>query len=154
MLSTIASSMMTVVGVTFSMVLVTLALASSQYTSRILRTFMRDRVTQSVLGIFSGIFAYCLIVLRTIRGGDEGEFVPMLAVAVAVVMAIAGISILIYFLHHIASSIQASRMALQNFIQAIQSSAAPLRSSIFPIQPITPLQRGDMAAGMSCVRDI
>jgi uncharacterized membrane protein len=72
MLSTIAGSMMTVVGVTFSMTLVTLALASSQYTSRILRNFMRDRVTQVVLGIFAGIFTYCLIVLRTIRGGDEG----------------------------------------------------------------------------------
>jgi uncharacterized membrane protein len=108
MLSTIAGSMMTVVGVTFSMVLVTLALASSQYTSRILRNFMRDRATQVVLGIFAGVFTYCLIVLRTIRGGDEGEFVPTLAVAFGVVLAIGGISVLIFFIHHIASSIQAS----------------------------------------------
>lgn len=71
MLSTIAGSMMTVVGVTFSMTLLTLALASSQYTSRVLRNFMRNRITQIVLGIFAGIFTYCLIVLRTIRGGDE-----------------------------------------------------------------------------------
>ena len=75
MLSTIAGSMMTVMGITFSMTLVALALASSQYSSRILRNFMRDRVTQVVLGIFAGIFTYCLIVLRTIRGGDEGEVV-------------------------------------------------------------------------------
>ena len=108
MLSTIAGSMMTVVGVTFSMTLVTLALASSQYTSRILRNFMRDRVTQVVLGIFAGIFTYCLIVLRTIRGGDEGGFVPSLAVSFAVVLAIGGIGVLIFFIHHIASSIQAS----------------------------------------------
>ena len=108
MLSTIAGSMMTVVGVTFSMTLVTLALASSQYTSRILRNFMRDRVTQVVLGIFTGIFAYCLIVLRTIRSGDEGGFVPSLAVFFAVVLAIGGIGVLIFFIHHIASSIQAS----------------------------------------------
>src|SRR5690242_3249928 len=66
MLSTIASSMMTVVGVTFSMTLVTLALASSQYTSRVLGSFMRSRTTQAVLGIFAGIFTYCLIVLRVI----------------------------------------------------------------------------------------
>ena len=72
--------MMTVVGVTFSMVLVTLALASSQYTSRILRNFMRDRVTQVVLGIFAGVFTYCLIVLRTIRGGDAAGYIPSLAV--------------------------------------------------------------------------
>jgi uncharacterized membrane protein len=110
MLSTIAGSMMTVVGVTFSMTLVTLALASSQYTSRILRNFMRDRVTQVVLGIFAGIFTYCLIVLRTIRGGDEGGFVPSLAVFFGVVLSIGGIGILIFFIHHIASSIQASSL--------------------------------------------
>jgi uncharacterized membrane protein len=108
MLSTIAGSMMTVVGVTFSMILVTLALASSQYTSRILRNFMRDRATQIVLGVFAGIFTYCLIVLRTIRSGDEGGFVPSLAVAFGVMLAIGGISALIFFIHHIASSIQAS----------------------------------------------
>jgi uncharacterized membrane protein len=110
MLSTIAGSMMTVVGVTFSMTLVTLALASSQYTSRILRNFMRDHVTQIVLGIFAGVFTYCLIVLRTIRGGDEGAFVPNFAVSVGVVMAIGGIGVLIFFIHHIASSIQASKI--------------------------------------------
>ena len=108
MLSTVAGSMMTVVGVTFSMILVTLALASSQYTSRILRNVMRDRVTQVVLGIFAGIFTYCLIVLRTVRGGDEGAFVPALSVAISVLLAIGGIGSLIFFIHHIASSIQAS----------------------------------------------
>jgi uncharacterized membrane protein len=108
MLATIAGSMMTVVGVTFSMTLVTLALASSQYTSRILRNFMSDRVTQVVLGIFAGIFTYCLIVLRTIRGDDGGGFVPSLSVAFSVVLAIGGIGTLIFFIHHIASSIQAS----------------------------------------------
>jgi len=94
MLSTIAGSMMTVVGVTFSMTLVTLALASSQYTSRILRNFIGDRITQVVLGIFAGIFAYCLIVLRTIRSGDAGGFVPSLAVFFAVVLAMGGIGVL------------------------------------------------------------
>lgn len=108
MLSTIAGSMMTVVGVTFSMTLVVLALASSQYTSRILRNFMRDRITQVVLGIFAGIYVYCLIVLRTIRSTDEGHFIPSLSVLVGVVLAIGGISVLIFFIHHIASSIQAS----------------------------------------------
>ena len=108
MMSTIAGSMMTVVGVTFSMILVVLALASSQYTSRILRNFMRSRVTQVVLGIFAGIFTYCLIVLRTIRGGDEGAFVPSLAVFFGFVLALGGVGALMFFIHHIASSIQAS----------------------------------------------
>ncbi|MGA9534816.1 MAG: DUF2254 domain-containing protein [Desulfobacterales bacterium] len=108
MLSTIAGSMMTVAGVTFSMTLVTLTLASSQYTSRILRNFMRDRVTQVVLGIFTGIFIYCLVVLRTIRGGEESGFIPNLAVFFSVVLAMGGIGVLIFFIHHIAASIQAS----------------------------------------------
>jgi uncharacterized membrane protein len=109
MLSTIAGSMMTVVGITFSMTLMTLMLASSQYTSRILRNFIRDRVTQVVLGIFAGNFTYCLIVLRTIRSsGAEAEFVPRLAVFFGIVFAIGGIGALIFFIHHIASSIQAS----------------------------------------------
>jgi uncharacterized membrane protein len=107
MLSTIAASMMTVVGVTFSMTLVTLALASSQYTSRILRNFMSDRITQVALGVFGGIYIYCLIVLRTIRGGEE-TFIPSLAVFFGVVLAMGGIVVLIVFIHHIAASIQAS----------------------------------------------
>ena len=106
-LSTLAGSMMTVMGITFSMTLLALTLASSQYTSRILRNFMRSRVTQVTLGIFAGIFVYCLIVLRTIHGG-EAEFVPSLAVFFAFVMAISGVGVLIFFIHHIASSIQAS----------------------------------------------
>jgi len=108
MMSTIAGSMMTVVGVTFSMILVVLAMASSQYTSRILRNFMSSRVTQVVLGIFAGIFTYSLIVLRTIRGGDEGAFVPNLAVFFGFVLALGGVGTLMFFIHHIASSIQAS----------------------------------------------
>jgi len=109
-LSTIAGSMITVVGVTFSMTLVTLALASSQYTSRILRTFIRDRVTQVVLGVFAGIFTYCLIVLRSIRGGEETGFIASLAMSFGIVLAIGGIGTLIYFIHHIATSIQASSL--------------------------------------------
>ncbi|MBN2040380.1 MAG: DUF2254 domain-containing protein [Spirochaetes bacterium] len=107
MLSMIAGSMMTVVGITFSMTLMTLMLASGQYTSRILRNFIRDKVTQVVLGIFSGNFTYCLIVLRTIRDGEDG-FIPSLSVFLAVVLAICSIGALIFFIHHIAITIQAS----------------------------------------------
>ncbi|WPL13566.1 hypothetical protein Thiosp_03373 [Thiorhodovibrio litoralis] len=92
----------------FSITLVALSLTSSQYSSRVIRNFMRDRVDQWVLGVFLGIFAYCLVVLRTIRGGDEGVFVPTLAVLVALILAFFGIAVLIHFIHHIATSIQAS----------------------------------------------
>lgn len=126
-LSTIAGSMMTVVGVTFSIVLVTLSLASSQYTSRILRNFMRDRVTQVVLGIFAGVFTYCLIVLRTIRGGDAAGYIPSLAVTFGVLLAISGIGALIFFIHHIAVSIQAS-----NIIASVADETLVAIDRLFP----------------------
>lgn len=107
-LTAVASSMITVAGVTFSITIVALSLASSQYTSRVLRNFMSDRANQAVLGVFLGIFVYCLVVLRTIRGGDEGAFVPSFAVFFGVILAFVGIGFLIHFIHHIASSIQAS----------------------------------------------
>lgn len=108
LLTTVAGSMITVAGVVFSITLVALSLTSSQYSSRVIRTFMRDRVNQWVLGVFLGIFAYCLVVLRTIRGGDEGAFVPALAVLTGLLLAFVGIAVLIHFIHHIATGIQAS----------------------------------------------
>ena len=110
LLTSVASSMITVAGVVFSITLVALSLAYSQYTSRVLRNFLSDRMTQSVLGVFVGIFAYCLVVLRTIRGGSEGPFVPSVAVLVGLLLGFVGIGILIYFIHHISTSIQASHI--------------------------------------------
>ncbi|MGV3484522.1 MAG: DUF2254 domain-containing protein [Planctomycetaceae bacterium] len=108
LLTAVAGSMITVAGTVFSITIVALSLTSSQYTSRVLRNFMRDRTNQAVLGVFVGIFAYCLVVLRTIRGGDEGAFVPSLAVLGGLGLAFVGTGYLIYFIHHISISIQAS----------------------------------------------
>lgn len=127
-LATIAGSMMTVIGVTFSMTLVALALASSQYTSRILRNFMGNRLTLSTLGIFAGIFAYCLIVLHTIRSGDgEVVFVPGLALFFAFLLALGGVAVLIYFIHHIATSIQAS-----SIIASVAEETLAVIDEMFP----------------------
>lgn len=129
MLSAIASSMITVAGVIFSITIVALSLASSQYTPRILRNFMSDRTNQVVLGFFVGIFAYCLIVLRTIRGEEEGLFIPSLAVAFGFVLALIGIGVLILFIHHIASSIQAS-----NVISGAATETIKAIGKLFPAQ--------------------
>lgn len=109
-LSTIAGSMATVAGVVFSITIVALTLASSQYTSRVLRNFMRDRANQVVLGVFIGVYIYCLIVLGSISM-DGTPFVPATAVLGAVALAILASGIFIFFIHHIASTIQASEMA-------------------------------------------
>ncbi len=127
LLSAIAGSMITVAGVTFSITVVTLTLASSQYTSRILRNFMRDRANQAVLGVIVGVFAYCLVVLRTIRGGDDGVFVPELAVLVAVLLAFVAIGFLIFFIHHIAASLQAT-----SIIESVTTETLEAVDRLFP----------------------
>jgi uncharacterized membrane protein len=109
-LSTIAASMITVAGVTFSITIVALTLASQQFGPRLLRNFLRDVGNQVVLGTFVSTFLYCLLVLRTVRGSDDAEFVPHLAVTVGVALAMLSLGVLIFFIHHVATSIQASRI--------------------------------------------
>lgn len=69
---------------------------------------MRDCATQVVLGIFAGVFPYCLIILRTIHGANAAGFIPSLTVTFGVVLVIGGIGALTFFIHHIARSIQTS----------------------------------------------
>ena len=106
-LSTIAGSMITIVGVVFSITIVALTLASSQFGPRLLRSFMRDLGNQIVLGTFVSTFVYCLLVLRTVRIEDGAQFVPDLSVTLGIVFALASLGVLIYFIHHVSSSIQA-----------------------------------------------
>lgn len=145
MLSAIASSMITVAGLIFSLTLATLAQVASQYTSRLLRNFMRDRTNQVVMGFFVSIFVYCLVVLRTIRGGDEGSFVPSLAVAFGLLLALVSIGMLIFFIHHIAASIQAA-----NIVAGVAAETEKLLDKVFPERlgaAATPTERTELAAG-------
>ncbi len=111
MLAVIAGSSISVAGTAFSITIVALTLASTQFSPRILRNFMRDTGNQVVLGLLVGVFAYCIIVLRTIRdGGDnpDADFVPSVAVIFGVILGLAAIGSLIYYIHHVATSIQAT----------------------------------------------
>jgi uncharacterized membrane protein len=113
LLSSIAGSMIGVAGTTFSITIAVLTLASSNYGPRLLRNFMSDTGNQVVLGTFVATFLYSLIVLRSVRASDEngGGFVPHIATTFAIFLAIASIGVLIYFFHHITSSIQVSTIA-------------------------------------------
>lgn len=107
-LGAIASSFITVTGVVFSVTIVALQLASSQFTPRVLRTFMADRPNQLVLGVFISTFVYSMLVMRTIHGGgdDYEAFVPVVATTFAGVLAIIAIGFLIYYIHHAARLLQ------------------------------------------------
>jgi uncharacterized membrane protein len=112
-LSAIAGSMVTVATTAFSITIVALQLASSQFGPRLLRSFMQDTGNQIVLGTFISTFVYSLMVLRTINGVEKDEFVPHLAVTIGLALAIASVGVLIYFIHHSASSIQADQIIKQ-----------------------------------------
>ena len=105
-LTAIAAAVITVVGVVFSIILVTLTLASTQFGPRMLRNFIRDRGTQLTLGTFVATFVYAVLVLVSIGPGSHGDFVPHIGVTVTLGLMVADLGILIYFIHHTAISIQ------------------------------------------------
>jgi uncharacterized membrane protein len=105
-LTAIAAAVITVVGVVFSIILVTLTLASTQFGPRMLRNFIRDRGTQLTLGTFVATFVYAVLVLVSIGPGARGDFVPHIGVTVTLTLTVADMAVLIYFIHHTATSIQ------------------------------------------------
>jgi uncharacterized membrane protein len=107
LLAMLAGSMIGTAGVAFSITIVALSLASSQFGPRLLRNFLRDPGNQVALGSFVATFLYCLVVLRSIV---DGRPVPVLAVSFAVALSLASLGVLIFFFHHVAASIQASNV--------------------------------------------
>lgn len=109
-LSAIAGSMITVAGVVFSITIVAISYAASQYGPRILTNFMSDRGNQVTLGTFIATFAYSVVVLRTIQGGEQSSFVPQLALFGAMLLALCSLAVLIYFIHHVPQSIHVNHV--------------------------------------------
>ena len=106
----IAAATLSVISVVFSLTIVVLQIASAQFTPRVMRSLTGDRGTQVVLGVFFGTFTYALLVLRAVRSpGEDGSvvgFVPVTAVAVAIVLALISIAFMIYYINHVARSVQ------------------------------------------------
>ena len=121
-LATIAAAIITVVGVVFSIILVTLTLASTQFGPRMLRNFIRDRSTQLTLGMFVATFVYSVLVLASIGTGSHGDYVPHISVTVTLGLTVIDMAVLIYFIHHTSVSIQLP--------QVIASIAADLAEAI------------------------
>jgi uncharacterized membrane protein len=143
-LSTVASSMMTIASVTFSITVVALQLASSQFGPRLLRNFMRDRGNQIAIGTFIATFTYCLLVLRTVNGTENEPFVPHISVTVGLLLSLASLGVLIYFIHHAAASIQA-----ENVIAAVSRDLHEAINDLYPEclgnEPPEPVERGGKA---------
>ncbi len=137
----VSATMITVTGLVFALTIVALQIASGQYSPRLLRNFMRDRGTQVVLSVFVGAFAYSTAGLHTVgiqRAGGEA-FVPRLAVSGSLLLGLASVGVLIYFIHHLAHSIQ---------IDAIMSTVE--RETRWVIEDVYPDQPGYLESEERC----
>ena len=109
LLSAIITSMISFTGLVFSITIVVLQLTSSQFSPRVLRTFLRDRFNQFSLGVFIATFVYALVVLRAVRGTAQSHpVVPQLAVTVAFGFVLLSVVVFLLYIHHIAQSIRAA----------------------------------------------
>jgi uncharacterized membrane protein len=109
LLSTIASAMISLTGLVFSITMVVMQLASSQFTPRLLGTFLGSRITQVTLGVFTSSFLFAFVILREVRGG-ETPFVPQLSVTTAFSLVLASVAMFFAFIHHITQSIQVGQV--------------------------------------------
>ena len=126
-LTTISGAMIGVAGTVFSVTLVVLTLASSQFGPRLIKNFMYVRLNQVVLGSYVSTYLYCLLVLNAIKDNDNYNFIPSIAILVAILAAVVNIILLIIFIHQIAVSIQADKV-ISNISDLITKQV----STLFP----------------------
>ena len=129
-LSAITTSMITFTGLVFSITIVVLQLTSSQFSPRVLRTFLRDWQTQFSLGVFVATFVYSLTVLRTVDDSAGDRFVPAIATTVAFLLLLASIVMFISYIHHITQAIQVS-----SIMAVIRAEAAETIERCIPKEP-------------------
>jgi uncharacterized membrane protein len=108
LLTTISSTVVTVIALVLGLTVVALQLASTQFSPRLLRNFLRDRSTQLVLSVFMATFVYSTAGLFTVglSEGNRTEQFPRLAVTGAMILLFASLAMVVYFADHLAHSIQ------------------------------------------------
>jgi uncharacterized membrane protein len=127
-LSAVAQSMLTFTGLVFTITMLVLQLAANQLSPRVMRTYLRDRQNQAVLGLFVATFLFTLIVLREVRSpdGDEG-FVPGVSIWVAFALLVASIGAFVFYINHMAHAIRASTV-----IASIGDEARDVLDRLYP----------------------
>jgi uncharacterized membrane protein len=126
-LSDIATSTMTVVSIVFAILLMTLTLASMQFSPRIIVSFARDRVTQWTLGIFLGTFLYCMAALPAAHALPN-PFAPVVTVIGAIALAIVCVGLLLFFIHHISQAI-----SVNHIVDRIASETEVVIDEVMPL---------------------
>ena len=113
LLSAVIGAMITAISVTFSVTIVALTVAAQHFGPRVLNNFVRQTAAQIVLGTFMATFAYSVLVLGSVRGTGEDPEIPELAVAGAVVLVVASIGALIYYVHYVSTTLQIGEIAAE-----------------------------------------
>ncbi|MGO9342891.1 MAG: DUF2254 family protein, partial [Acidimicrobiales bacterium] len=144
-LSAVAAAVITVVGVVFSITILALTLASQQFGPRMMRNFVRDVGNQVTLGVWVATFVYAVLTLGSISETAHQTFVPYISITVTELLLMADVVVLIYFIHHIAKSIQLPEVVaniasdLTRAIDAEFPVDAPIPEDPFPeLEPVTP----------------
>lgn len=138
LLSAIITSMISFTGLVFSITIVVLQLTSSQFSPRVLRSFLDDRFNQIALGVFVATFVYALMVLRGVRGTAQVDsFVPQIAVTVAFVLVLASVLVFLAYIHHIAQAIRAATViaSIADDTRALIEARVPADSRREPVLP-------------------
>lgn len=121
LLSSIATSIMTVIGVVFSIIILVIEQMSNQYTPRVISNYSRSKMAQIVLGLFAGTFGYSLVLLMNINGIESQKQIPGLAVALAGIMAFLCLFFLIIYIHSVTKSIQSTQIIKDITEESIES---------------------------------
>ncbi|MEZ0494556.1 DUF2254 domain-containing protein [Kineococcus sp. TBRC 1896] len=143
-LDAVASSLITVTSLTFSLTVVTLQLASSQFSPRLLRTFTQDRFVHVTLAVFLSTFTYALTVLRTVRSPSDDDggavvsaVVPRISVTVAFLLAVVSVVCLVLFLAHLAREIR-----VETVLERVQVEACRTADLLYPTDGTVTAERG------------
>ncbi len=162
LLATVAGSMITVAGVTFSLTILAVSYATAHFGPRLLDNFMHNRGNQFTLGTFVATFLYCLLVLRTVLsgtgpGGPEeysDHFVPHLSILIAMVLTLLSVGVLIFFIHHVPESIH-----IYNVLERISKQMRAKIDDLYPEavgEPIednsSPFDFDSLTSSVTCSR--
>ncbi|MFV2008227.1 MULTISPECIES: DUF2254 domain-containing protein [unclassified Micromonospora] len=120
LLSSVITAMISFTALVFSITVVAVQLASSQYSPRVLRTFLRDRVTQATLGTFVATFLFAMVVLAALPGRSEARL-PALSLAVSMALVLGSTGMFIYYLHHMTALMRVSHMIAAIGVQSRRS---------------------------------
>ncbi len=111
-LSTVATSMVSLTALVLTIVLVVVQLAMGQFSPRIVQRLLRDRPSQFAIGLFVASFVHSLLAIREVDLGSDGHpgHVPGVAVIVTFALALASIAVLVMYVHHVGQALRVSAL--------------------------------------------